>query len=59
MLTPIGIYLCYVLAMGLSNTTVIFRKCVRNIVYGLEGVVNIANDILVFATKYEKFMKCY
>ena len=27
----------------------------RNIVDGLEGVVNIADDILVFATKYDKF----
>ena len=27
----------------------------RNIVDGLEGVVNIANDILVFATKYNQF----
>ena len=27
----------------------------RNIVDGLEGVVNIANDVLVFAMKYDKF----
>ena len=53
MLTPIGIYLYNVLAMGLSNTTDI--KCMRNIVDGLEGVVNITNDVLVFATKYDKF----
>ena len=32
MLTPIGIYLYNVLAMGLSNTTDIFEKCMRNIV---------------------------
>ena len=55
MLTPIGIYLYYVLAMGLSNTTDIFEKCMQNIVDGLEGVVNIANDVLVFAMKYDKF----
>ena len=55
MLTPIGIYLYNVLAMGLSNATDIFEKCVRNIVDGLQGVVNIADDVLVFATKYEKF----
>ena len=55
MLTLIGIYLYNVLAMGLSNATDIFKKCMRNIVDGLEGVVNIANDILVFAMKYDKF----
>ena len=27
----------------------------QNIVDGLQGVVNIADDVLVFATKYEKF----
>ena len=54
MLTPIGIYLYNVLFMGLSNATDIFEKCMQNIVDGLEGVVNIA-DVLVFATKYDKF----
>ena len=55
MLAPIGIYLYNVPAMGLSNATDIFKKCMRNIVDGLEGVVNIADDVLVFATKYDKF----
>ena len=55
MLTPIGIYLYNVLAMGLRNATDIFEKCIRNIVDGLQGVVNIADDVLVFATEYEKF----
>ena len=55
MLTPIRIYLYNVLAMGLSNATDIFKKCMRNIVDGLEGVVHIANDILVFVMKYDKF----
>ena len=41
--------------MGLSNATNIFEKCMQNIVDGLEGVVNIANYVLVFATKYDKF----
>ena len=57
MLTPIGIYLYDVLTMGLSNATDIFEKCMRNIVDGLKGVVNIANGILVFATKYDKLRK--
>ena len=55
MLTPIGIYLYNVLAMGLSNTTDIFKNCMQNNVDGLEGVVNIADDVLVFAMKYDKF----
>ena len=55
MLTPIGIYLYNVLAMGLSNATDIFEKYMRNIVDGLEGIVNIADDVLVFPTMYDKF----
>ena len=55
MLTPIGIYLHNVLAMGLSNATDIFETCMRNIVDGLQGVVNIADDILVFASDYDRF----
>ena len=41
--------------MGLSNATDIFEKCMQNNVNGLEGLVNIANDVLVFAMKYDKF----
>ena len=55
MLTPVGIYLYNVLAMRLSNATDIFEKCMQNIVDRLEDVVNIADDVLVFATKYDKF----
>ena len=55
MLTPSGIYLYNVLAVGLSNATDIFESCMHDIVAGLEGVVKIADDELVFATKYEKF----
>ena len=55
MLTPIGIYLYNVLAMGLSNTTDIFEACMRNIVDGLQGVINIADDILVYASDYNVF----
>ena len=55
MLTPIGIYLYNVLAMGLSNATDIFKTCMKNIVDGLQGVVNIADDILVFASDYDTF----
>ena len=55
MLTPIGIYRYNVLAMGLSNANDIFEKFMQNIVDGLERVVNIAHDVLVFAMKYDKF----
>ena len=48
MLTTIGIYLYNVLAMGLSNATDIFEKCMQNIVDELERVVNIADDVFRF-----------
>ena len=55
MLTPIGIYLYNVLAMGLSNATDIFETCMRNIVDGVQGVINIADDVLVCASDYDVF----
>ena len=55
MLTPIDIFVCNVLAMGLSNATDIFEKCMREIVKDLNGVVNIADDVLVFGVRKEDF----
>ena len=55
MLTPIGIYLYNVLALGLSNATDIFEACMRNIVDGLQGVLNVADEVLVFASDYDVF----
>ena len=53
MLTSIGIFIYNVLAMGLSNATDIFEKCMREIVKDLNRVVNIANDVLVFGVGKE------
>ena len=55
MLTAIDIYLYNVLAMGLSNTANIFETCMRNIIDGLQGVINIVDDILVYASDYDVF----
>ena len=55
MLTPIGIFVCNVLAMGLSNTTDIFEKCLREIVKNLNGVVNVTDNVLVFGMGKENF----
>ena len=42
MLTPVGIYTCNVLEMGLSNATDIFVSCIHQILEGLDGTINIA-----------------
>ena len=55
MLTPVGIYLYNVLAMGLSNATDIFESCMCQILQGLNGVINITDDVLVYGTDYESF----
>ena len=55
MLTPFGIYIYNVLAMGLSNTTDLFETCIREILQGLDGVTNITDDVLVFGTTNEEF----
>ena len=55
MLTPFGIHVYNVLAMGLSNTTDLFETCIREILHGLNGITNITDDVLVFGTTYDEF----
>ena len=55
MLTPVGIYKHNVLAMGLSNATNIFESCIHQILEGLNGTINIADDVLVFGSDYSSF----
>ena len=55
MLTPFGIYVYNVLAMGLSNATDLFETCIQEILQGLNGCTNIADDVLVFGTTYDEF----
>ena len=40
---------------GLSNATDLFETCIHEILQGLNGCTNIADDILVFGTTYEEF----
>ena len=50
-----------VLAMGLLNATDIFEACMRNIVDGLKGVINIADDILLitmYSNQMLSFLDC-
>ena len=55
MLTPFGIYVYNVLTMGLSNATDLFETCIREIIDGLGGVTNIADDVLVFGKTEKEF----
>ena len=55
MLTPFGIYVYNVLAMGLSNATDLFKTCIHEILQGLNGYTNIADDVLVYGTMYDEF----
>ena len=50
MLTPCGVYVYNVLAMGLSLASDIFESTIRDIIKDLKGVVNIADDLLVYGT---------
>ena len=54
MLTPVGIYIYNVLAMGLSNATDIL-SCNHQILEGLNGTINIADDVLVYGCDYNSF----
>ena len=55
MLTPVGIYTYNVLAMGLSNATDIFESCICQILEGLNGTINVADDVLVYGCDYNSF----
>ena len=48
MLTPYGIYIYNVLAMGLADATDIFEICICQLLQDLQGVLNITDEILVF-----------
>ena len=41
--------------MGLSNVMDLFETCICEILQGLNGCTNIADDILVFGTTYDVF----
>ena len=55
MLTSFGIYVYNVLAVGLSNTTDVFETCIREVLQGLKGCTNIADDILAYGSMCEDF----
>ena len=41
--------------MGLSNATDLFETYINEILQGLNGCTNIADDILVYGTTYDEF----
>ena len=55
MLTPFGIYVYNVLAMELSNATDLFETYMWEVLQGLNGCTNIADDILVYGSTYDEF----
>ena len=55
MLTPFGIYVYNILAMGLSNATYLFEICIHEVLQGLNGCTNITNDVLVYGSTYDEF----
>ena len=55
MLTPYGTYIYNVLAMGLADATNLFEICIHQLLQDLEGVLNIADDILVFGRAEQEF----
>ena len=57
MLTPYGIYIYNVLAMGLVDATDIFETVIRDLLKDLNRVLNIADDVLVFGDTYDSFKK--
>ena len=55
MLTPEGVYVFNILAMGLSNAGDLFESALRDLLSGLPGVKNIVDNILVFGSTQEEY----
>ena len=53
-LTPEGVYVFNILAMGLCNAGDLFESALRDLLSGLPSVKNIADDILVFGSTQEE-----
>ena len=56
MLTPEGVYVFNVLAMGLCNAGDLFESALCELLSGLPGVTNIADDILVYGSTQGNMM---
>ena len=54
MLTPEGVYVHNVLAMGLSLALDVFEMIIKDMIKGLPGVINIADDLLIFGSTIEE-----
>ena len=52
--TPYGVYIFNVLAMGLSLASDVFEITIREITKDLKGVINIADDILVYGSTVQE-----
>ena len=52
--TPYGVYIFNVLAVGLSLASDVFEIIIRDITKDLNGVINIADDILVYGSTVEE-----
>ena len=55
MLTPFGIYVYNILAMGLSNATDLFETCIHEVLQGLNSCTNIVNDVLGYGSTCDEF----
>ena len=58
MLTRYGIYIYNVLAMGIADAIDIFEICIHQLLQDLQGVLNIADDILVFGRMERGKLQC-
>ena len=59
MLTPLGVYMYNVLAMGLSLASDVFEQIIRKIISDLPGVLNIADDLLIFGQDDKDHDECF
>ena len=54
MLTPEGVYVFNVLTMGLCNAGDLFESALCDLLSGLPGVTNIADDLLIYGSTQEE-----
>ena len=55
MLTPFGVYVFNIMAMGLSNSGDLFEFSLHTCISDLPGCTNIADDIFIFGRTQEEY----
>ena len=58
-MAPLDVYVYNVLTMGLSLASDVFKQIIHKIISDLPGVLNIADDLLIFRQDDNDYDECF